>query len=233
LSPELEVLPLSELNLLREVQPRTKTDRATVKRYAQAMANGTDFPPILVANLKGVLILLDGFHRVAAMTSLNMDQTPAEVHEVATLEEARWLAAKANLTHGLPLKARDRRAVFRAYVGASQHRKGGPRGVLKSYREMAADLGGVHYTTLRNWTRCDFPSVFAAIGGDTNVGLGGLPEPEPPGRLFAREASEALDKALAALAGVTEPEDRGWLLTKVEALKEALEDAGVKEELPF
>ena len=227
------MLDVASITLLPQMQLRTKTDPATVKRYAQAMNHGVVFPPILVANLAGVLILVDGFHRVAAMTSLGIRQTPAEVREVATLEEARWLAAKANLTHGLPLKTKERRAVFRAYVKASQHRYGGDRGGLKSYREMAGDLGGAHYTTLRNWMRSDFPSVFAAMSDDTGAALGGLPLPEPRGRVFAREASEALDKALAALPGVTEPEDRGWLLAKVEDLRAALVEAGTKEELPF
>lgn len=233
LNYSLSLCEIAALVVLPEMQLRAKTDPGTIKRYAQAMRSGVEFPPILAADLDGAFILVDGFHRVAAMQSLGIRQTPADVRPVSTLEDARWLAARANLTHGLPLKAGERREVFRAYVRASQHRRGGKRGALKSYRDMAADLGGMAHTTLRNWTKRDFPSVFRALGGDDGPAPGGLPDTEPSGQIFAREASEALDKAIAALPGVTDAADRGLLLEKVEALKAAIEEAGVEAEAPF
>ncbi len=226
---------ISDLVLLSEMQVRTKIDLGTVKRYAQAMAAGNQFPPILVGAHGDALLLLDGFHRVRACRSRGERHIAAEVRKVATLEEARWIAARANLTHGLPYKLSERRRTFKVYVGASQHRQGGrSREPLKSYRQMSADLG-VPHTTLRNWMRKDFPSVFAAIGGidEGFVSPGGLADNEPLSARMARQAGDALDSATAAITGVTDPRDRAWLLEKVEALKNALRETDLTERLPF
>lgn len=64
------------------------------------------------------------------------------------------MAASANLTHGPPLKSSEVRAAFRVYIQTKQHRKG--KGRLKSFREMAQELGRSH-NTIRNWMTEDFP----------------------------------------------------------------------------
>lgn len=223
---------ISDLVLLPELQVRAKTDPGIVKQYAQAMRGGDEFPPIVVAEWKGALLLLDGRHRVAALTMNGERQALAESLEVASLQDAKWYAAVANLKHGHRLKRGEFRGVFRAYVQGHRHRVGDRRGPLKSYREMAGELKMPH-STVRNWMRQDFPSVYAAMGGGDGTAPGGLPEPELPGRMFAREASEALDKAIAALPGVSDPVDRGNLLEKAEALRDAIVAAGVEAEPPF
>ncbi len=215
------------------MQVRAKTDPGTVKRYAQAMRVGAEFPPVEAVELDGVLVLVDGFHRIAAMESIGLTEVSANITPVASLEEARWLAARANLLHGLPLKAGERRGVFRAYMHARQHRRGGQKGALKSYREIAGDIGGASYNTVRNWMLADFPRVFRAMGGQDGAGPGELTEADTPGQRFAKEVHNALDKALAALPGVADPVARGRLLVKVEELAFAIEEAGVEQEAPF
>jgi hypothetical protein len=51
-----------------------------------------------------------------------------------TLNEASWRAAKANTQHGLPLKMREYRDVFRAFIDSHQHKPGKK---LIPYREIA------------------------------------------------------------------------------------------------
>jgi hypothetical protein len=78
--------------------------------------------------------------------------------------EAEWLAANGNTEHASPLKAKEYRRIFQAFVGAQKHHR--VDGSLKSYREIAAAIGGARgYTTIRNWMRQDFPSVFQAMAG--------------------------------------------------------------------
>ena len=78
--------------------------------------------------------------------------------------EAEWLAANGNTEHPSPLKAKEYRRIFQAFVGARKHHRAD--GSLKSYREIAAEIAGARgYTTIRNWMRQDFPSVFRATGG--------------------------------------------------------------------
>ena len=59
-----------------------------------------------------------------------------------TMGEGRWAAATANMAHGLPLKPKELRNVFAAYITARQHYKANGR--LKSYRDMAATIDSEH-----------------------------------------------------------------------------------------
>jgi len=100
-----ESVEFDRLVLLSDMQVRRKTDARIVKQCRQAMSAGEVFPPVGVAEVSGALVLIDGFHRVAAMRALGLQQALADVQQVATLEEARWLAAQANLRHGLAVKS--------------------------------------------------------------------------------------------------------------------------------
>ena len=220
-----ELVSVADVALLEELQVRRQTDPKVVEDYRRAMQAGAVFPPIVVARVNGAVVLVDGFHRVGAFRALHIDAVEAEVIPAATLEDARWEAARANLAHGLRLKRGERRGVFRAYVQARRHRhEGRRRGRLKSYREMSADLPGFPHTSLRNWMRQDFPSVFRALaGGEVKAGArGGLPPPRKPEVALANEAAHALSAAAAALAGVTDADLRAELLEQVEALRAAL-----------
>lgn len=231
------LLPLASIVELPEMQLRGRgTDAKVVEAYRRALGGGAVFPPITVARVEGAWVLVDGFHRVAALRALHRGDVEAVVLEVAGLEEARWRAAQANMRHGQRLKPRDLHEAFRAYVKAGQHRLGGRRrGRLKSYREMAADLPGVHHTTLRRWLEEDAPATFRALQGGEEKGRapGGLPDVrEDPGAVLAGKAQGALDAALAALPGVTDGVARKAMLERAEALVAMLR-GGPLEDSPF
>lgn len=220
------IVALTDILALPTLQVRGGTDPRVVKRYRQAMAADEVFPPLLVAEVNGALLLVDGFHRLAAMAALCMDSSPVEIHRAASVREARWLAAQANLRHGEPLKARARRVAFNAYVRAMQHRRGARKGGrLKSYREISRDLGGIPHTTIRNWMKRDFPSVAAAIGGQDEYpqrSPGGLPDVDT-GTILYREAAEALNRAVAAAQAIFDTGARYRLWERAGELREALE----------
>ena len=216
--------------IVSDLQVRSATDPAVVKRYQQAMASGEVFPLLVAAELEAILILVDGFHRIAAMKALGIDATEVKVHRVASLEEARWLAGKANLRHGKQLKPRERREVFRAYVHAGQHRfRGRKGGRLKSYREMSADLGGVPHSSLRNWTRRDFPSVFRAMSGgsDDAPPHGGLTGAQDLSATLERQATDALRQATASVNLIVDAGARYRLWAVAGELRDALEEQGI------
>lgn len=171
------LVTLAQLTVSPEVQVRQRLDPITITRYANAIRSGQELPPIQVALVQGVLILVDGFHRVAAHESLGATEVQAEVTE-ASFEDALWMAAKANLQHGLPLKPSEVRQVFRVFIRTKQHHKG--RGKLKSYREIGAELGRPH-TTIRGWMSKDFPRIFAKYSGNEEFkGEGGLMDVTAP-----------------------------------------------------
>jgi hypothetical protein len=231
----MALVRLDALALLPDMQVRTRTNPSVVEGYRRAMAAGAQFPPIRVANVGGALILTDGFHRVTAMRALNWSEVEAAVFEAANLDVARWDGGRANLSHGLRLTRTDRREVFRAYVKAGAHRtKPNGRGRVKSYREMSADLPGFPHTTLRNWMRADFPSVYRALGSaqDEVRNSGGLRSGLSPERTMLAEALGAVSQAAALVDGLRDPTARWAVLERAEALVERLKEAGV-EPPPF
>lgn len=252
----LALVPLAEIVEVPEWQPRDGTSEATIRRYASAYEAGAEMPPLLVARVmlgcagacdgggQVRLALLDGWHRLAALRSLGRDYAECRVLPgVLTEQDAAWRAAEANLRHGLPLKTREVRKAFRAYVRAGQHRRERQGGAMarqqqafKSYRDMAAELGGVSHNSVRNWMFGDFLAVARAIAGaSAAVGGGDLPalgqwSGEPSHTRaessVANRAVEALGIAGEALRVVQAPDEKRRIAREVFALAAALEADG-------
>lgn len=208
-------------DLLRDpdFQVRAELDAGTVARYTAVLASEVELPPIRVAVVDGVPVVVDGWHRLAAAEKAGRYQVDAMVIPDVKREDALWMAAAANLTHGLPLKSKEVREVFRTYMRTKRYLK--PCGKLKSYREIATELGGLkRHTTIRIWMQQDFPRVAARYSGeDSGTGeKGGLGE---TGGSWMSKALTGLEEALAAARGVRDPEERGRL---VEAFRAALKD---------
>lgn len=173
----------------------------------------------------GALFLVDGWHRLEA-GALDIDEDldgPMALALVADLTESeiRWEAARANMGHGVPLKGREYREVFRAFIKAGKHRDSARQ--FLSYREMAPIVGKAH-TTLRNWMQKDFPSVFAAMGGDehgNHMGQPGTLEPRTLADELCHEAVKAAEAARLAMAGLS-PQQRYRV---AEGFKAALQEA--------
>jgi hypothetical protein len=213
------------------LQVRHKLDKAALKRYSDMTKAGSSPPPIKVGRVGDKLYLVDGWHRLeagAVETGLSDYEVLALVKSM-TEDEVRWEAARANLGHGVPLRTRDYRNVFRAFIRAKQHHKA--RGKYMSYREMAAALGvGVGHTTLRNWTQREFPSLARALAGEQEGNAGGCP-PTVSGMTLeeehVQEARKALEQLVSHSAHMGCPVERWKLLQGLQATAVALEAAGV------
>jgi hypothetical protein len=177
---ELERVRLERLHRDPAYQVRGKLDAGNVERLRRAYRSGRIIAPITVAVIDGrpAPVLLDGWHRVEAMLSLGTYEADAIVIRT-TAQDARWLAASANMNHGLQLKPRELRKVFGAFIRARKHHK--RNGQWRSYRELAPEIG-VSHETVRKWMMKDFPRIAAQMGSgnDSFVGTGGLVEGEAP-----------------------------------------------------
>lgn len=150
----------------RTFQVRTKLNSGTIAGYATRFKAGGALGPVELADIDGRWVLLDGWHRLAALERLQRDTVEATV-EAMTEREARWRAAIANTSHGLPLRKSEEVNVFKAYVRAGKHWKNKHNGVYKSYREIADDLNGMRsYSTIRRWMGKHFPRTYAAMGNE-------------------------------------------------------------------
>lgn len=168
-SAQVEFLQLSELLQLKELQVRKELNGSMIRRYAMAYRERAKMPPITVARLvaEEVFVLIDGWHRVAAAKQEGMTTIGAEIVECPSLAEARWLAAQANLTHGVPLKKKEVREVFRRYIETKQHltkpkgRGTGRKWECKPTSLIAEELKGVvDRRTLLRWLQKDHPEVY-------------------------------------------------------------------------
>lgn len=222
---ETTTLPLEAVILDDSLQVRAKLDEGTVKRYAAAYDNDEEMPPVRVGRRGDGYILLDGWHRYKALQSIGASDLEAEILEGLEWDDMRWEAAKANLKHGLPLKIQEIREVFRSYVKAGKYRKGRS---LKSYREIAKDLGGLRqHTTIRNWMQKDFPRIAKQFGGG-HYGQGGDHKHYgcDPDYRFASQVEERLYDAVASFKAISDPAYKKDLLELAEKTLSAMKAEG-------
>lgn len=192
-------LPIEAVSRHLEMQVRGRTDPALAKRYARAMSNGEDFPPLGVGSVNGALILFDGFHRLEALEIIGADEMEAIVTPCTSLEELRWLGFQANMRHGERLRPKLWEAAFIAYVKAGKHKDGR---TYRSYRDIAKDLSSLSYSTVRRWMQKHFPRIFRAMQADAGGAVGGLPESPKFETVMTREALSLLVEAAAIMEGV-------------------------------
>lgn len=221
-------MQIADIVIRGDWQVRTGIDGGTVRSYATAMRSGASFPPVVLARIEGSLYLVDGWHRLGAAKLNGEDAIAATVSDMSEAK-AQVAAALANLKHGLPLKPREVRNVFKAYIQAEHHRRG--RG-FKSYRDIADDLAGrVGHTTVRNWMERDFPDVFKAMGGAAPVSDAGGRR-DTPAITPLDSAKAGLDQ-VAAEARRLSPADRRALLAHLREVATRVRDGAAWEPEPW
>lgn len=89
-------------------QIRESIDQSVVSDYAEAMTNGSQFPPVTLFHDGNRHYLADGFHRFMAAQRLEWRHIDAVVHP-GTKEDALWFALGANRTNGKRLSEGDKR----------------------------------------------------------------------------------------------------------------------------
>lgn len=96
-------------------QSRVEINQAVVEEYAEAIAEGAKFPPVVVFEDGGDYWLADGFHRVAASRAAKRKSVDADVRQ-GTLRDAVLYSAGANGDHGLRRTNEDKRRAVRVLL---------------------------------------------------------------------------------------------------------------------
>ena len=110
----IKEVPLAKITMDKALQPRTALTTEAVAEYAEAMLEGAEMPPCVVVWDGETHWLCDGFHRVSAAMRLKWKTIKCEIVD-GTRDNAMWLAAAANLKHGVRRTNSDkRRAVLMA-----------------------------------------------------------------------------------------------------------------------
>jgi ParB-like chromosome segregation protein Spo0J len=95
---------ISEITLADDINIRQGLREDAVERYAEIL---DELPPITLWRPNGKLLLVDGWHRIAAARRLGRTDIEAEVHE-GDRTEAMVAAILANTKHGVPLSMAER-----------------------------------------------------------------------------------------------------------------------------
>ncbi|MBK9166258.1 MAG: ParB-like nuclease domain-containing protein [Bryobacterales bacterium] len=108
-------VPVDAIRTDLDTQARTFTSPGAVEDLAEDIERGATLPPLDVFDTgDGDLILVDGFHRLAALRRAGAVEVDVRVHR-GDVHEARWYACGANQAHGLRRTNADkRRAVVMA-----------------------------------------------------------------------------------------------------------------------
>jgi hypothetical protein len=101
-------LSLDSINIYGGTQARLKTTDDAVESYADEMAQGAVFPPIVVYFDGATHWLADGFHRFLAAKRNQRPSIPAEVHAGGRTDALRH-ALGANATNGVYRNNADKR----------------------------------------------------------------------------------------------------------------------------
>ena len=108
----VESFPLRQIVKDASIQPRVAIDADTVSDYAERMADGDKFPPVVLFRDDDhpdlPHYLADGWHRVDAAEAAGLENVRAEVRAGSKHDAALW-AAGANARHGLRRSNGDKR----------------------------------------------------------------------------------------------------------------------------
>jgi hypothetical protein len=112
----VEAIPLDQLHVDAEYQPRETLSREHVERLRRS--DPASWPPLLVAPAEdGGYLVLDGAHRLEAALDLELadgSHGALAMLPCRVVPEADYgLAVRANLDHGLPLSTSDRKVYAR------------------------------------------------------------------------------------------------------------------------
>jgi hypothetical protein len=208
-----------------EARPR---HRGTVWEYIQKYRAEIEMPPVTVALVNGAPTLIDGWHRMDALTELGREEVDARMLGTLTEATARWMAYEANMGHGRKLMGEQWRGAFVAYMEAGKYRKG--KLGVKPLRQIARELGGRSHNTIKKWMREEYPHLAARWRIDAADVSSVKRNDKPATADFATATRNALEQAGAAFHGVTDPRERGKLIETARAVVQRMEDGGPWED---
>ena len=110
---------LADIRLDGGTQPRAQLDFFTIGEYAQAMRDGTQFPPVVVFYDGSAYWLADGFHRVRAAQQAGLTEIGADLRQ-GSRRDAVLYSVGANASHGMRRTNEDKRRAVMTLLGDAE-----------------------------------------------------------------------------------------------------------------
>lgn len=140
-----EELGIKEITQRKELQPRDKLNKNHVHDLKDLIKEGKELPPVVIAELDGEYLLVDGFHRLEAYRLARVERVPVDIRTGLDWKAARLLAFRLNATHGLALEKHEKTRMVRELLHDPDYGE-------YSNRELARALG-VSHTLVNNVRR--------------------------------------------------------------------------------
>jgi len=109
---ETKSVEISRIVIDENFMMRESLDKELVVEYKE---NLESMPPITLYDTLQGLLLVDGFHRVAAAKQLSWEKINAEIVK-GSIQDAFGAACVANLRHGKPLKPKEKKHAVCEYI---------------------------------------------------------------------------------------------------------------------
>lgn len=228
---------LPDIRINGGTQSRAAINPQVVSDYAEALATGAEFPPVVVFFDGSTYWLADGFHRYEAYARTNADTIPADVRQ-GTQRDAILYSVGANSLHGLRRTNDDKRRAVLTLLNDAEWSKWPQRKIAEACgvtREFVSRVGkdascDRSQDTVREVTRGG-----ATYQQDTaNIGKRAVRAPDPAPAPIVAEDLEAEIPA-ADLAPAADAERRklakmttDGLIDEVIGLRADLADAKAK-----
>jgi ParB-like nuclease domain len=188
-------------------QSRADLNDDVVEQLAEAIGNGAILPPIDVFHTGGRHVVVDGFHRLAAHKSANVEMIDAIVHQ-GDLEEAQWFSFAANKQHDIVGLKRSNADKRRAVQAALRH----PKSETMSNVALAEYIGVSEFSIRRYRNDFDNIEVKPRTGRDgrtintANIGKSARDPDEPTGKCPPMSEMTGGMRTLASEIGADGPE---------------------------
>jgi transposase-like protein len=136
-SDEDRTVALGDLKLISDLQPRAALDPEAVEDYAALYGVlPCPLPPVLVFEVIEPseacgLCVIDGWHRVEAARRAGRQRICYEIADSGTLDDARWIAARANARHGVRRTNADKRRAIEMALKSEQNEDQSNRAIAR------------------------------------------------------------------------------------------------------
>jgi len=137
-----EAVHVDQIKCLEECQPRAILNPDAVTEYADALKEDQELPPLDVVKVGDDLVLIDGFHRLAAHRQAGREFARVNIVASGDMGDALWHASAVNQRHGVRRTNADKRAAVTLALRSDI-------GIEQSLRTVAKHVG-VSHTFVQN-----------------------------------------------------------------------------------
>jgi ParB-like chromosome segregation protein Spo0J len=134
-------------------QSRIALNDEAIEEYAARYEEGLKLPPLSVVKVDDRYILVDGFHRYAALKKLGDYEVEVTILKGETEEDAKYMSWAANKTHGLHRTNADKRKTVLEMLNHPEYGK-------QADRQIALHIGVSHtYVSLMRNRQAEPPKA--------------------------------------------------------------------------